>query len=129
MSCSRRSAKTVLAIALVSASVAPTLAADGYFANGVGARHKALAGAGVADSNDATAISLNPAGLANVGNEAALAISALNYHRGYSSTGSGGVTAGGEHLSDNEWFPVPNFAINRRGELGYCRCRCIFSLR
>jgi long-chain fatty acid transport protein len=119
MSCSTRSAKTVLAVALAAASFAPALAADGYFANGVGARHKALAGAGVADSNDATAISLNPAGLANVGNEAALAISALNYHRGYSGTGTGGVTASGEHLSENEWFPVPNFAINRRVSLGF----------
>ena len=99
---------------LLASSTAPAWAGDGYFQNGIGARNKAIAGAGVADGTDATAISLNPAGLANAGNELAISASALNYHRGYTSTGTGGVTAGGEHTSGNEWFAVPNIAINRR---------------
>ena len=99
---------------LMSFTTLPARAADGYFQNGIGAREKALAGSGVADGADATAISLNPAGLTNVGNEMAAAVSILNYHRGYNSTGTGGVTAGGEHESGNEWFAVPNLAINRR---------------
>ena len=106
------------ALLLLSAAV-PAFAADGYFQDGIGAREKALAGAGVADGADATAISLNPAGLTNVGNEMAVAVSALNYHRGYSSTGTGGVTAGGKHESGNEWFAVPNIAINRRVTWGF----------
>ncbi len=104
---------------LLSTATLPAIAADGYFQNGIGVREKALAGSGVADGTDATAISLNPAGLANVGNEMTAAVSALNYHRGYSSTGTGGVTAGGEHVSDNEWFAVPNLAINRRVSWGF----------
>ncbi len=105
----------ISAVALIFFSAAaPAIAADGYFQNGIGARSKALAGSGVADGTDATAISLNPAGLVNAGNEIAVALSALNYHRGYSSTGTGGVTAGGEHESGNEWFALPNIAFNRR---------------
>ena len=42
-------------------------ATEGYFQNGIGARHKAFAGAGVADSRDATATTNNPAGLVHVG--------------------------------------------------------------
>ncbi len=50
-------------------------ATEGYFANGAGARSKAVAGAGAADSRDATAIAINPAGLAGVDTELAVSLS------------------------------------------------------
>jgi long-chain fatty acid transport protein len=95
------------------------LAADGYLQNGVGARQKALAGAGVADSTDATAVSLNPAGLVNVGNQAAISFSAIFQHGGYDSVGLGGVTADGHHTSDASWAAVPNLAANWRVQWGF----------
>ncbi|MFX8824908.1 hypothetical protein ABTM64_20450, partial [Acinetobacter baumannii] len=61
-----RLAASALALAAGIASAAPAFAGEGYMQNGIGARSKALAGAGVADSTDATAASLNPAGLTGV---------------------------------------------------------------
>ena len=51
---------------LAAISATSALAAEADMQNGIGAREKALAGAGVASSTDATAASLNPAGLVNV---------------------------------------------------------------
>ncbi|WP_457817321.1 hypothetical protein, partial [Staphylococcus aureus] len=50
-------------ILALCASAPAVWATDGYFQDGLGARNKALAGAGVADSRDATAAALNPAGI------------------------------------------------------------------
>jgi len=44
-------------------------ATEGYFQNALGARHKGLAGAGIADGKDATIMTLNPAGLVHVGRQ------------------------------------------------------------
>ena len=63
-------------------------ATDGYFQDGYGARQKALAGAGAADGRDATTISLNPAGLVNVPNEASASISVNKADRSVSVTGA-----------------------------------------
>ncbi len=49
-------------------------ALEGYFQHGYGARHTALAGAGVADGRDATIAIINPAGLVHAGNEIELRI-------------------------------------------------------
>ena len=64
------------------------MATEGYVVNGVGARKKALAGAGVASSKDATAASLNPAGLVNVESQINVSVSALKLNGGFSSSGS-----------------------------------------
>jgi len=53
------------ALSLCSLTVNAT---NGYFAHGYGARSKAMAGTGVAFSQDAVAGALNPAGLVYVGN-------------------------------------------------------------
>ena len=103
-------------LAMVGASSA--WATDGYFQNAIGARQKALAGSGVADSTDATAASLNPAGLVNVDSQLTGAISVLNLRGGYSSQGLGGVTADGHHDSAEEWVVIPNFAANWRVNWG-----------
>ena len=92
------------AIALSSAS-----ATEGYFQNGYGARQKALAGAGAADSRDATAAALNPAGLVHVGTEASIAASLFSPHREIESPALGGTVE-----SSSNYFVVPNLAASYR---------------
>ncbi|NOU04821.1 MAG: hydrocarbon degradation protein [Hyphomicrobiaceae bacterium] len=117
----RRIAQTAASAILIAGMGATTAtqAAEGYLQNGYGARQKALAGSGVADSTDATAISLNPAGLANVGNQATVSISAISQRGGFESTGLGGVTADGHHNSDPGLVVVPNMAANWRVNWGF----------
>ena len=50
-------------------------ATEGYFTHGAGARNKALAGAGVADGRDATALITNPAGMVGNGTELTVSVS------------------------------------------------------
>ena len=75
-----------LAGAAMLASSTAAMAAEAYIQNG-GAREKALAGAGVASSTDATAASLNPAGLVNVGSQLNASASFLYLNGGYTSAG------------------------------------------
>lgn len=103
-----------LVAALLTLVAADANATEGYMQNGIGARGKALAGAGVANSTDATAAALNPAGLANVGSQSASSVSFFNLRGGFSSVGSGGFTADGAHTSDRDWATIPNMAINWR---------------
>jgi long-chain fatty acid transport protein len=93
-------------------------AAEGYFQNGIGAREKALAGAGVASSTDATAASLNPAGLVNVDSQVDVAASILHLKGGFSSSGTGGIDADGRHDSDPGLTVIPNLAATWRVNWG-----------
>ena len=95
------------------------MATEGYVVNGVGARSKALAGAGVADSKDATAASLNPAGLVNVQSQLNVSVSALNLNGGFSSSGAGGIDPDGHHKSDNGLLVIPNLAATWRVNWGF----------
>ena len=80
---------------------------DGYFLDGIGARSKALAGAGVADGTDATSAALNPAGIVHAQDEADLSASVFLPFREF--------TAAGETLeSDRNAFLLPNIAVNWR---------------
>lgn len=92
----------------------PASATEGYSAIGFGARHKALAGAGAADSRDATAASLNPAGLTHVGDEITMSISAFNPERGFSTDRDGFLLDQVNIDSDKPWFFIPNFAWSTR---------------
>ncbi len=85
-------------------------ATEGYFSHGYGARNYALGGAGVADSRDAMALAVNPAGLANVKRQLQGAITAFSPRRGYTATGPGFVAPTAD--SDREFFPIPNIAYN-----------------
>ena len=109
---------TIAALLLLLAAPS-ALATEGYFQNAVGAREKALAGAGVASSTDATAASLNPAGLANVGSQLNVSTSVLFLNGGYSSWGVGGIDADGHHDSDPRATIIPNFAANWRVNWGF----------
>lgn len=94
-------------------------ATEGYFQHGVGARHKALAGAGVADANDATAIAINPAGLVKAGHSLDVAVSLFAPDRGYTGTGQGFTPSGSFNANDSEVFLLPDIAYARPfGEKG-----------
>ncbi len=118
-----RTSTSLLAVAAtaVLGFAAPASATEGYFQNGYGARSKALAGAGVADSRDATAGSLNPAGLVHVGDEIDFAVSVFSPRRQFTGTGAAGnnvnsfdFTAFGEHESGRDYFFLPNLAWSTR---------------
>ncbi len=104
---------------LADAATGVSSAAEGYMQNAIGARSKALAGSGVADSADATAASLNPAGLTSVGTQITTSTSFFNLRGGMSSVGSGGFTADGKHTSERDWMIIPNFAANWRVNWGF----------
>ncbi|MEE9432671.1 MAG: outer membrane protein transport protein [Sphingorhabdus sp.] len=89
-------------------------ATEGYFANGAGARSKAVAGAGAADSRDATAIAINPAGLAGVDTELDISLSLFSPNRRFTGTGGPGFTPNTVNKSDANYFPIPNVAFNYR---------------
>ena len=103
-------------LAAITSTVAE--AAEGYFQNGIGAREKALAGAGVASSTDATAVSLNPAGLTNVESQFDISVSVLRLDGGFSSSGTGGIDADGRHDSDPGLTFIPNLAATWRVNWG-----------
>jgi long-chain fatty acid transport protein len=116
---SAHAAGLAIAGALMLASATAAVAAEAYIQNGAGAREKALAGAGVASSTDATAAGLNPAGLVNVGNQLNASVSLLKLDGGYTAPppagGPGaGFNADGHHDSEPGWLPIPNFAVNWR---------------
>lgn len=99
-------------------------ATEGYFSNGVGARGKALAGAGAADGRDAAAINVNPASIATLEeSEVAVAISLFNPNRDFTVTGDPGFLPAGNTKSNVDIFPIPNIALayklSEDGTLGF----------
>jgi long-chain fatty acid transport protein len=92
----------------------PGQATEGYFQHGFGARQKALGGAGAADSRDATATALNPAGLVHVGNEASIAASIFSPRREFEGGGGPGFSPNGLVESDSNYFVIPNLAASYR---------------
>ncbi|MFO1125700.1 MAG: outer membrane protein transport protein [Methylocystis sp.] len=92
------------------ASPSLTFAADGYFLTGYGPRQRALGGAGVADSRDPMAMSINPAGIVGLEREFQVGLGASLPERGYSTVGLPSVLAPGDVRSGRPIFPVPNGA-------------------
>lgn len=99
----------VASLSLMSTAASAT---EGYFQLGFGPRQNALGGAGVADSRDAMAAALNPAGIAGMGEQFQLGAAAFMPFRGYDGTGTGFV-APGSIESDSNFFVVPNIAYTR----------------
>ncbi|MBY6242026.1 outer membrane protein transport protein [Methylosinus sp. Sm6] len=87
-------------------------ATEGYFLEGYGNREKALAGAGVADSRDPLALSINPAGLVDVGHQFTAGLTGFFPDRGYTTEGPGFV-ASGDVRSGRGLFPIPNAGYSR----------------
>lgn len=94
------------------AGVAPAQATEGYFQNGLGARSKAMAGAGVANGTDATSAALNPAGIVNADNEADISLSVFAPFREFTGGSIPGFTPSGTVESNRNYFAIPNMAIN-----------------
>jgi long-chain fatty acid transport protein len=87
-------------------------ATDGYLQAGYGAVQKSLAGAGVADSEDATAIAINPAGLVDVGQQLNGSLTLFTPFREYTGIETGFI-APGTASSNHNLFPVPTFAYSQ----------------
>ncbi len=101
---------TTLAFAATAMVATSAMATDGMFGNGTGARNKALAGAGVANEKDATALSLNPAGLVHSENQLNVAASLFSPLRENSGVQNGGGTV----ERDRNYFVIPNIAYSHR---------------
>ncbi|MGJ0397119.1 MAG: OmpP1/FadL family transporter [Methylocystis sp.] len=104
--------RSILFTLAAIASLAPSLSygADGYFLTGYGPRQRALGGAGVADSRDPMAMSINPAGIVGLDREFQIGLAASLPERGYSTLGQPAVLAPGDVRSGRPIFPVPNAA-------------------
>ena len=101
---------TTLALAAGSMIATSAIATEGMFGNGTGARNKALAGAGVADQNDATAMSINPAGMIHSDTQFTGSVSLFSPIRSYTTDANPGFVAPGKNESDTEYFLIPNLA-------------------
>lgn len=114
MSLFKKISATAAVVAAAGTLVATEAAAtEGYFQNGVGARHKGLAGAGVADSKDATAMTMNPAGLVHAGRQFNGSVSLFMPFRKYSASAGGPPPVfPGSQKSKRNLFPVPNIAYS-----------------
>ncbi len=109
-----RTCASALALAAGIGLVATdAMATEGYFQHAYGLRHKALAGAGVASVEDATGISINPAGLVGIGNQFNMGVSLFMPFRKYTATGTVFVNPG-THKSKKNIFPVPTLAYVRQ---------------
>lgn len=106
---------TAAALAYGSLAV-PAQATEGYFMPGYSAPQKAVAGAGVANPEDAMALATNPAGIASVGEELEIGFSLFSPDRKYTATGPGFVAPGGMDsgslASRNKFFLVPGMAYS-----------------
>jgi long-chain fatty acid transport protein len=87
-------------------------ATEGYFQYGYGARQGGLGGAGVADSRDAMALSLNPAGLVGIGRQFQMGVSLFMPYRSYTASGTT-FTLPGKYDSKDNIFGVPNMAYSQ----------------
>ncbi len=98
-----------LGLSVITLSGSAAHATDGYFQYGYGARQSATGGAGVADSRDAMALALNPAGLVDVDRQLQIGMALFMPYRSYTATGTNFV-APGSYNSKGNIFPVPNMA-------------------
>jgi long-chain fatty acid transport protein len=115
MSISRKhlAASAAALAAGMAIAASPAQATEGYFQHGYGARQSALGGAGVADSDDPMALSLNPAGIVGVEQQLQIGISLFSPMRSFTGSGAPGFTPTGEVESGSEYFPVPNLAYSQ----------------
>ncbi len=88
-------------------------ATEGMFQHAYGLRHKGLAGAGVAAVEDATGISINPAGLVDIGDQFNLGLSIFMPFRQYRAWGTSRISQGRHKSTGNVW-PAPTLAFVRQ---------------
>ncbi len=106
--------RAAAAAAVLVCMLAPQAGAtEGMFQHAYGLRHKALAGAGVASIEDATGISINPAGLVDVGDQFNMGVSFFMPFRQYTATGTTRISQG-THKSTGNFWPAPTLAYARQ---------------
>jgi len=110
-STANRVAKIAACVTVISFAGGAAQATEGYFQYGYGARQGGLAGAGVADSRDAMALSLNPADLVDVGRQWQFGASLFMPYRDYTATGTLNIAPGKFDSKQND-FVVPNIAYS-----------------
>ncbi len=113
----RQGASAAVLMFGIAVASAPAQATEGYFQHGFGAVSKALAGAGVAYSQDAMGQALNPAGLVDVEDQLNIGVSAFSPMRNITGSGTQATNSAvplGNFDSDNELFPIPNFGVSYR---------------
>ena len=117
-----RVAAVALALLMGLALPSPAQATNGYFAHGYSVSQKALGGAGTAYPGDALIVTINPAGMAFVGDAFEATFSLFRPIRDYAASGRGaGAQAGiftidptSEVRSHNEYYPIPAVSYSRR---------------
>lgn len=117
----RRTARllTFAITALASLASMPAVATNGYFAHGYSAAQRALGGSGTASSEDALIATINPAGIARVGNRWDANLSLFVPKRGY-EVEAGNVGLGIVNLdagrvdSEHDLFGIPGFGLVRQ---------------
>jgi len=87
-------------------------ATQGYFQTGFSPIQKSLAGGGVADSEDAVSIAINPAGLFDVGQQANIGLTFLTVWPEYSATDTGFIAPGSANSNKN-FYPLPVAAYSQ----------------
>ena len=101
-------------MAALTFGAATAQATEGYFQTGYGTVQKALAGAGVANPEDAMTLSVNPAGLVSVGRQFEAAFTLFSPQRDYTA---GALPGGmgpmpGKVESKSTLFLMPNMAYS-----------------
>ncbi len=100
------------ACALLLAAATGARATEGYFLGGYGPTQASLSGAGVANSTDAMAMTLNPAGLVDVDRQFQIGLSLFAPSRSYDASGTL-LVAPGNHDSSIPYFLMPNVAYSQ----------------
>jgi long-chain fatty acid transport protein len=98
--------RTGLCALALAAATGAAHATEGYFIEGSGARDQALAGAGMANSQDALTVANNPAGLVDVGHQINGDLSLFNPNRQYYASGTA-LAAPGSVSSGRDLFVIP----------------------
>jgi long-chain fatty acid transport protein len=103
---------------VLSLLASSSLATNGYFQHGYGAKSTAMAGVSVALPQDAFAAATNPASVVFVPGRYDIAVSLFNPNRQFTVTGQPSGQPGtfpltpGPVESDSKWFIVPGLAAN-----------------
>ena len=102
------------AIGLAASILLPAAAwsTEGYFQLGYSPVQNALGGAGVANSEDAMSMALNPAGLVGLPEQFQMGVGLFMPYRGYSASSGGGAVAPGTYESSDNLFLMPNMAYS-----------------
>ncbi|MDE2578897.1 MAG: outer membrane protein transport protein [Hyphomicrobiales bacterium] len=112
----KRGLRLSLAVAAAATAVCSAQATEGYFQAGYGTVQKGVAGAGVANPEDAMSQTINPASIVDLPQMITLGATAFMPFRGYTAVGPGFVAPGGPFSgslqSNSNFFLMPNVAYS-----------------